>query len=695
MTAPAHRSAVRAGWFHRHGRAEPLITADYPYYRDDPANWLDRLAALADLGVHAVTCYLPWRHHQPTPLGEPDLTGETDPARDVLGFLQLVATTGLCAVVKPGPFVHAEINYGGLPDWVCPVRDPRIEPVRDAEGTPRTWSGSVAGADGAAEDWPLPAPLGPAFDELVLRWLRAVGRRVVAPLAAPHGPIIAVQVGNEGIYTDGALGLLELDFSDSARAAHARLHAPIGEGGPPVAGPGETDPSRRISWAASQAEGFAEVFRRWATTVGAAVPAVVNLNPPAEGPGALDSWLARVQPWRWGGVRYGFTNWIGLVAESAESRARYVIAAKLAPGANLEENWGFSVLYEKAFADPTTCLHQTVLALACGATGYNLYTGVATASWPAELDRFHDRPYPDAAPIAPDGSATEKAAVARALARYLRKHGAEWAAAQPDRRIVLAYHPAHAAAASTEGEADPPVPPCGEFLRGWHDAARTAGVDYALWDLGDPAADPLQRLGVDCAQEEVVVVMPSWRYLSRHAQLVLAGHLAAGGRLVLAGQAPELDAEGAVCRLLAEAIGRARADQVFDLTGVPLARAVTEAARQAATWAPPAARVVGGAGDVFLRRAPRGVIHLAVLTPRGGEGGLRIRLAGAEGSETIQLAICDGGAALLRLQHGKVTSALVAGRNRHLGCAVTPMIAAGGVRLAARYGELLDITVAC
>lgn len=696
MTTSSQIPSVRGGWFIKDGQPRPFVTADYPYYRDEPRNWGDRLLALARMGVDAVTTYVPWRHHQPSAQRSPDLVGRTDPRRDAARFVRLAAEAGLSAVVKPGPFIHAETNYGGLPDWVSPIYDRRIEPVLDTSGAPRTWSGSRCGPDGKPVDWPLPAPLCPVFDELVLSWLRAVGEQLVRPHSAPDGPIIAVQIANEGIYTDGALGLWDMDFSASALAAHHRLHAPLG-GGPPPPPPATVaagiDPLQRVAWGHTQAERFAELFRRWSATIGAAVPTVVNLNPPAADPGALDSWLARTQPWRWAGVRYGFTNWVGPVAEDDESRARYVIAAKLAPGCNYEENWGFSVLYEKAFADPTTCLHQTVLALACGATGYNLYTGVATSTWDSDLDRFHDRPYPDCAPIAANGEETEKAITARALADYLRRHGTEWSIGRPARSAVIGYWAPHAAAAAWNARLagrrnDWTVPACGEFLRAWHDAARMYQLDFGLWDLDDPGTDPADAAGRASGRATgIPLVVPTWRYLPRPQQRLLASHVAEGGRLILVGEMPAFDFHGRSCLLLDDVIRSADPDRVLHWPDPSVVDAADIAARRVTEWAPPAARVVEGVADVYLRRCPGGVDHLAVLANADGGGTVRIETST---SCSVTLDLCAGGAALVRLADGVVTDALVTGRNGHIGSSITPSVTAGGVRFTAPYGTLLN-----
>lgn len=97
--------------------------------RDRSDNWRDRLTQLRALGLQVITCYIPWCHHQLDAVSQPDFTEATQPNRNVTGFLQLYKDLDLAVLVKASPFIHAENHYGGLPDWTCPVNNPKIEPV--------------------------------------------------------------------------------------------------------------------------------------------------------------------------------------------------------------------------------------------------------------------------------------------------------------------------------------------------------------------------------------------------------------------------------------------------------------------------------------------------------------------------------------------------------------------------------------
>ncbi|AQZ60846.1 Beta-galactosidase [[Actinomadura] parvosata subsp. kistnae] len=633
-----------------------LVTADYPYYRDDPAVWGDRLRAVRDdLGIEVITCYLPWRHHQPEAGTAPDFTGLTHPARNVTGFLALCHELGLRVVAKPGPFIHAEVTYGGLPDWVCPDADPAFEPLLDASGTPARW------ADAAApQGRPLPAPLAPAFLARATEWLSAVGKEVLDGAEA----VIALQIANEGVYTSGALPLTAYDYSASGlafyrdrlrawygtpeayNAVHGTSYGGWADAEPPDATSG---PLAQADWGRFHAEYLTEVYRVWAQAVGSDLPVLVNLNPPTVP--ALDDWLARVRPELWGGISYGFTNWMGVVSADRDAHARYVIAAKRAPGPNLEENWGFSELYDPAYIDAATSFHQSLLALAAGATGFNVYTGVATSGWEPELDAVPG-PYPDCPPVDAGGAATVKAPVVRALAGFFAVHGAEFLECEPVRRDAFGLYLPYAGIAALSGE--PERPGCGRALRAFHERMRARGLDYGLVELESVTAAEL------AAYRSVTV--PGGPFMHRRVQELLAAYARAGGRVLVDGPVPVLDEHLSPCALITPS--------------APLAE-VAEGL------------VVHGEADAFLRSHPdRDVHYLVVLVQSGNEGPIVLRTPYG----IVEVVAAQGGGAVLRLADGQVGDLVIRGMNAYLGCAVEAGVRLDGVRTGASGpGDLVRI----
>ncbi|MET7763352.1 beta-galactosidase [Streptomyces sp. NPDC005393] len=166
-----------------HGKPFRIISGALHYFRTHPDQWADRLRKARLLGLNTVETYLPWNLHQPAP-GALDLDGLLDLPR----FLELAQAEGLRVVLRPGPYICAEWEGGGLPSWL--TADPNIR-LRSAD--PR-----FTGAVDAYFDLLLP-PLAPF-------------------MAASGGPVIAVQVENEyGAYGDDTAYLAHL-----ADALHKR-----------------------------------------------------------------------------------------------------------------------------------------------------------------------------------------------------------------------------------------------------------------------------------------------------------------------------------------------------------------------------------------------------------------------------------------------------------------------------------------
>lgn len=95
------------------GRPLQVVSGALHYFRVHPDQWADRLRSARLMGLNTVETYVAWNVHSPR-RGELDLTGRADLGR----FLDLAAEEGLSAVVRPGPFICAEWDGGGLPAWL-------------------------------------------------------------------------------------------------------------------------------------------------------------------------------------------------------------------------------------------------------------------------------------------------------------------------------------------------------------------------------------------------------------------------------------------------------------------------------------------------------------------------------------------------------------------------------------------------
>ncbi len=155
-----------------------LLVGELHYFRIPRAYWADRLARAASLGLTALQVYVPWNFHERAP-GRVTWSGRADLA----AFLDLAASAGFRILLRPGPYICAEWDGGGLPWW---LRSP-----------------SVAGGAPASGGWRPDGRLRPrSADPLFLAHVRAWFSNHLLPLVEPYmaaagGPILAVQVENE------------------------------------------------------------------------------------------------------------------------------------------------------------------------------------------------------------------------------------------------------------------------------------------------------------------------------------------------------------------------------------------------------------------------------------------------------------------------------------------------------------------
>ncbi|MFD0564829.1 beta-galactosidase family protein [Kitasatospora saccharophila] len=97
--------------FRLDGRPLRILSGAVHYFRSRPEQWPDRLAAARAMGLNTVETYVPWNLHEPAP-GRYARLDELD------AFLDEAHRQGLWTIVRPGPYICAEWDNGGLPGWL-------------------------------------------------------------------------------------------------------------------------------------------------------------------------------------------------------------------------------------------------------------------------------------------------------------------------------------------------------------------------------------------------------------------------------------------------------------------------------------------------------------------------------------------------------------------------------------------------
>ena len=95
------------------GKEYTIVSGAMHYFRIPRAYWHDRLDKLKQGGFNTVETYTCWNLHEPRE-GEFDFSGMLD-----LGaYIDEAAKLGLNVILRPGPYICSEWEFGGLPAWL-------------------------------------------------------------------------------------------------------------------------------------------------------------------------------------------------------------------------------------------------------------------------------------------------------------------------------------------------------------------------------------------------------------------------------------------------------------------------------------------------------------------------------------------------------------------------------------------------
>ena len=103
------------------GNPVQIISGAIHYFRIHNKLWRDRLERAKAIGINTVETYFCWDQHEKRE-GVFDNSG----LLDFCGFIDTAKELGLYVIVRPGPFICGEWNNGGLPPWLCALKDCKI-----------------------------------------------------------------------------------------------------------------------------------------------------------------------------------------------------------------------------------------------------------------------------------------------------------------------------------------------------------------------------------------------------------------------------------------------------------------------------------------------------------------------------------------------------------------------------------------
>lgn len=150
------------GTFLLNGDSMVVKAAEIHYPRIPEPYWELRIESCKALGMNTICLYVFWNLHEQEE-GKFDFTGN----KDIAKFCRLAQKHGMYVIVRPGPYVCAEWEMGGLPWWLLKKQDVQLR------------------------------SLDPYYMERVGIFMKEVGKQLADLQITRGGNIIMVQVENE------------------------------------------------------------------------------------------------------------------------------------------------------------------------------------------------------------------------------------------------------------------------------------------------------------------------------------------------------------------------------------------------------------------------------------------------------------------------------------------------------------------
>jgi beta-galactosidase len=113
VKAPKETFEVGNKTFLLNGKPLLIKAAELHYPRIPKQYWEQRIKLCKAMGMNAVSVYVFWNLHEQEE-GKFDFTGD----KDVAEFCRLIQENGMYIILRPGPYVCAEWEMGGLPWWL-------------------------------------------------------------------------------------------------------------------------------------------------------------------------------------------------------------------------------------------------------------------------------------------------------------------------------------------------------------------------------------------------------------------------------------------------------------------------------------------------------------------------------------------------------------------------------------------------
>jgi len=161
--SPGHTFGLSSSEFLLDSRPVQIISGEIHPGRVPEEYWRHRIRMAKAMGCNTVSAYLFWNHHESAEGIYDFRTGN----RDISRFISTAAEEGMWVIIRPGPYVCAEWEFGGIPPYL--LRTPGIK-VRCMD---------------------------PAYMKAAKRYISRLADVLRPHLVTNGGPVLMIQIENE------------------------------------------------------------------------------------------------------------------------------------------------------------------------------------------------------------------------------------------------------------------------------------------------------------------------------------------------------------------------------------------------------------------------------------------------------------------------------------------------------------------
>ncbi|SHM70280.1 beta-galactosidase [Chitinophaga jiangningensis] len=158
-----HTFALGKSEFLLDGKPYQIISGEMHPARIPHQYWRHRIQMAKAMGCNTIAAYVFWNYHE-TEKGKFDFTTTN---HNIAEFVKIAQEEGMWVMLRPGPYVCAEWEFGGLPSYLLQTPDIKVR------------------------------CMDPRYIENVQRYVDALAAEVKPLLVTNGGPIVMVQVENE------------------------------------------------------------------------------------------------------------------------------------------------------------------------------------------------------------------------------------------------------------------------------------------------------------------------------------------------------------------------------------------------------------------------------------------------------------------------------------------------------------------